>query len=112
MPSTPKLGIILPEGEGDLDGRTPRWSDYVAMARLTEEAGFDSLWFVDHLIYRNDASGRPPAGGLGVLVGPGRACRRDQPGRAGFPGDGHVLPQPGAAGQDGRHRRRDQRRPA
>jgi alkanesulfonate monooxygenase SsuD/methylene tetrahydromethanopterin reductase-like flavin-dependent oxidoreductase (luciferase family) len=62
MPPTPKLGIILPEGEGDLDGRTPRWSDYVAMARLTEEAGFDSLWFVDHLIYRNDASGRPPQG--------------------------------------------------
>ena len=62
MPATPKLGIILPEGEGDLDGRTPRWSDYVAMATLTEAAGFDSLWFVDHLIYRNDASGRPPQG--------------------------------------------------
>jgi alkanesulfonate monooxygenase SsuD/methylene tetrahydromethanopterin reductase-like flavin-dependent oxidoreductase (luciferase family) len=62
MVLTPKLGIILPEGEGDLDGRTPRWSDYVAMARLVEEAGFDSLWFVDHLIYRNDASGRPPQG--------------------------------------------------
>ena len=59
---SPKLGIILPEGEGDLEGRTPRWSDYVAMARLSEEAGFDSLWFVDHLIYRNDASGRPPQG--------------------------------------------------
>jgi alkanesulfonate monooxygenase SsuD/methylene tetrahydromethanopterin reductase-like flavin-dependent oxidoreductase (luciferase family) len=62
MPPTPKLGIILPEGEGDLDGRTPRWSDYVAMAGLAEAAGFDSLWFVDHLIYRNDASGRPPQG--------------------------------------------------
>jgi alkanesulfonate monooxygenase SsuD/methylene tetrahydromethanopterin reductase-like flavin-dependent oxidoreductase (luciferase family) len=62
MPPTPKLGIILPEGEGDLDGRTPRWSDYVAMAGLCEEAGFDSIWFVDHLIYRNDASGRPPQG--------------------------------------------------
>ncbi len=32
------------------------------MARLTEETGFDSLWFVDHLIYRNEASGRPPQG--------------------------------------------------
>ena len=62
MPPTPKLGIILPEGEGDLDGRTPRWSDYVAMAGLAEEAGFDSIWFVDHLIYRNDESGRPPQG--------------------------------------------------
>ncbi len=62
MPPTPKLGIILPEGEGDLDGRTPRWADYLAMARLAEEVGFDSVWFVDHLIYRNDASGRPPQG--------------------------------------------------
>ena len=62
MSPTPKLGIILPEGEGDLDGRTPRWADYVAMARLAEEVGFDSVWFVDHLIYRNDASGRPPQG--------------------------------------------------
>lgn len=62
MTPTPKLGIILPEGEGDLDGQTPRWSDYVAMARLTEDAGFDSIWFVDHLIYSNDASGRPPQG--------------------------------------------------
>jgi alkanesulfonate monooxygenase SsuD/methylene tetrahydromethanopterin reductase-like flavin-dependent oxidoreductase (luciferase family) len=62
VPVTPKLGIILPEGEGDLDGRTPRWADYRAMARLAEDVGFDSLWFVDHLIYRNDASGRPPQG--------------------------------------------------
>ncbi|CAA9579826.1 MAG: hypothetical protein AVDCRST_MAG49-4665 [uncultured Thermomicrobiales bacterium] len=62
MPSTPKLGVILPEGEGDLDGRTPRWADYLAMARLAEDVGFDSVWFVDHLIYRNDASGRPPQG--------------------------------------------------
>jgi alkanesulfonate monooxygenase SsuD/methylene tetrahydromethanopterin reductase-like flavin-dependent oxidoreductase (luciferase family) len=62
MSPTPKVGIILPEGEGDLDGRTPRWDDYVAMSRLVEDAGFDSLWFVDHLMYRNDASGRPPQG--------------------------------------------------
>ncbi len=62
MAPTPKLGIILPEGEGDLEGRTPRWHDYLAMARLAEEVGFDSVWFVDHLIYRNDASGREPQG--------------------------------------------------
>ncbi|MDP9363635.1 MAG: LLM class flavin-dependent oxidoreductase [Chloroflexota bacterium] len=62
MPPTPKLGIILPEAEGDLDGRTPRWADYLAMAGLAEDAGFDSVWFVDHLMYRNDASGRPPQG--------------------------------------------------
>ena len=49
MPATPKLGIILPEGEGDLDGRTPRWSDYVAMARLTEEAL--CLWAIERVPY-------------------------------------------------------------
>ena len=62
MAAPPKLGIILPEGEGDLDGQSPRWADSLAMARLAEDAGFDSVWFVDHLIYRNDASGRPPQG--------------------------------------------------
>jgi alkanesulfonate monooxygenase SsuD/methylene tetrahydromethanopterin reductase-like flavin-dependent oxidoreductase (luciferase family) len=62
MPSIPKLGIILPEGEDDLEGRTPHWTDYVAMARLAEDAGFDSVWFVDHLIYANQASGREPQG--------------------------------------------------
>lgn len=62
MTNLPKLGIILPEGEDDLEGRTPQWADYVAMARLTEDAGFDSLWFVDHLMYQNDASGLSPQG--------------------------------------------------
>jgi alkanesulfonate monooxygenase SsuD/methylene tetrahydromethanopterin reductase-like flavin-dependent oxidoreductase (luciferase family) len=49
-----KLGIILPEAEQDMAGATPRWSDLAAMARLAEEVGFDSVWFVDHLIYRDD----------------------------------------------------------
>jgi alkanesulfonate monooxygenase SsuD/methylene tetrahydromethanopterin reductase-like flavin-dependent oxidoreductase (luciferase family) len=49
-----KLGIILPEAEGDMAGGTARWSDFVAMARLAEEIGLDSLWFVDHLIYRDE----------------------------------------------------------
>ncbi|HUG13590.1 MAG TPA: LLM class flavin-dependent oxidoreductase [Thermomicrobiales bacterium] len=49
-----KLGIILPEAEYDMGGETARWSDLAAMARLAEEIGFDSVWFVDHLIYRDD----------------------------------------------------------
>lgn len=60
--SMPKVGIILPEGEGDLEGRTPRWPDYLLMAKAVEDGGFDSLWFVDHHIYRNDASGLAPQG--------------------------------------------------
>src|SRR5512134_666855 len=49
-----KLGVILPEAEFDVEGGTARWSDLAAMARLAEDVGFDSVWFVDHLIYRDD----------------------------------------------------------
>lgn len=49
-----KLGVILPEAEGDMAGQTARWSDYLAMARLAEDIGLDSIWFVDHLIYRDE----------------------------------------------------------
>lgn len=51
-----KLGVILPEAEFDMGGATARWSDYAAMARLAEDMGFDSVWFVDHLLYRGDAT--------------------------------------------------------
>ncbi|MGH9175333.1 MAG: LLM class flavin-dependent oxidoreductase [Vicinamibacterales bacterium] len=51
-----KLGVILPEAEGDMAGETAGWSDYLAMARLAEEIGLDSVWFVDHLLYRGDAT--------------------------------------------------------
>jgi probable F420-dependent oxidoreductase len=59
----PKLGLILPEGERDMDGRTARWRDYVEMARTAEAMGFDSLWFVDHLLYNDEqATAEPPQG--------------------------------------------------
>ena len=59
-----KLGIILPEGENDMEGETARWSDYAAMASMAEQMGLDSLWYVDHLIYRGD--GATAAGQQGV----------------------------------------------
>src|SRR4051812_7548290 len=43
------LGVQLPEVE-----RLVRWPEYAAMARAAEEAGFDSIWLGDHLIYRGD----------------------------------------------------------
>lgn len=48
-----KLGIILPEAEFDMAGETPHWRDYKAMAHVAEQIGLDSIWFVDHLLYRN-----------------------------------------------------------
>ena len=47
-----KVGVILPDTEREMGGADPRWKDVSAMARLSEEAGFDSLWVFDHLLYR------------------------------------------------------------
>ena len=47
-----KLGITLGIGEGSLQGRTPTFRDIQAAAQAAEQAGFDSLWVADHLIYR------------------------------------------------------------
>ncbi len=61
-PGVPKLGLILPEGERDMDGRTAHWADYVEMAQTAELMGFDSLWFVDHLLYGEGQSTAAPQG--------------------------------------------------
>jgi alkanesulfonate monooxygenase SsuD/methylene tetrahydromethanopterin reductase-like flavin-dependent oxidoreductase (luciferase family) len=42
-----KVGVQLPEVE-----RVVRREELAAMARAAEEAGFDSLWVGDHLLYR------------------------------------------------------------
>ena len=51
-----RVGIQLPEVE-----REVRWPEYLAMARAAEDAGFDTLWLGDHLLYRYaDGSSRGP----------------------------------------------------
>jgi len=50
-----RVGIQLPEVE-----REVRWPEYLAMARLAEDVGFDTLWLGDHLLYR--WPGRDPRG--------------------------------------------------
>jgi probable F420-dependent oxidoreductase len=49
------VGVQLPEVE-----RHVPWLEYAAMARAAEDAGFDSIWVGDHLLYRGD--GRPERG--------------------------------------------------
>jgi alkanesulfonate monooxygenase SsuD/methylene tetrahydromethanopterin reductase-like flavin-dependent oxidoreductase (luciferase family) len=49
---TLRVGIQLPEVE-----RVVRWPEIRAMARLAEDAGFDSLWLGDHLLYRDELRG-------------------------------------------------------
>jgi probable F420-dependent oxidoreductase len=51
----PSFGIQLPEVEREVS-----WPEYVEMARSAEEAGFDSIWLGDHLLYRGE--GRDPRG--------------------------------------------------
>ncbi len=42
-----RVGVQLPEVERDV-----RWPEYLQMARAAEQAGFDSIWLGDHLLYR------------------------------------------------------------
>ena len=55
MPQPLRVGIQLPEVE-----REVRWPEIAAIARAAEKAGFDSVWFGDHLLYRG--GGHPERG--------------------------------------------------
>jgi alkanesulfonate monooxygenase SsuD/methylene tetrahydromethanopterin reductase-like flavin-dependent oxidoreductase (luciferase family) len=48
-----QLGLCLPTWE-DRHGRAARWRELRELARSAEEAGLDSLWVPDHLLYRPD----------------------------------------------------------
>ena len=102
-----KLGLVLPEGERDMGGKTARWSDYVTMAQTAEDMGFDSLWFVDHLLYLEGATVEPPQGV--------RECWSVLAGLAAVTSRVELAPlvsctgyqKPSAACEDRRHHRRD-----
>jgi probable F420-dependent oxidoreductase len=49
-----RVGIQLPEVE-----RVVPWPEYLAMAKASEDCGFDSIWLGDHLLY--DDEPEPPA---------------------------------------------------
>jgi probable F420-dependent oxidoreductase len=45
-----KIGMLLPQAEGRYGGQTAGWNDLMEMAQLAEQAGFDSVWTIDHFI--------------------------------------------------------------
>jgi probable F420-dependent oxidoreductase len=66
------VGVQLPEVE-----REVRWPEYRAIARTAEQAGFDSIWIGDHLLYRfADGSARGPWEAWTTLAGLAEATER------------------------------------
>jgi alkanesulfonate monooxygenase SsuD/methylene tetrahydromethanopterin reductase-like flavin-dependent oxidoreductase (luciferase family) len=66
------VGIQLPEVE-----REVRWPELRAIARTAEQAGFDSVWAGDHLLYRYaDGSTRAPWEVWTTLAGIAEATER------------------------------------
>ena len=47
-----KVGVVMPIGPVDGTGVVPPWSATRDAALATEEAGFDSAWVYDHLLFR------------------------------------------------------------
>src|SRR5687768_28470 len=55
-----KIGYLVPETEGQMNGETARWTDILAMTKMAEAVGFDSVWVTDHLIHRSETETRGP----------------------------------------------------
>jgi len=65
VPRPLRVGLQLPEVE-----REVRWPEIAAISRAAEQAGFDSLWVGDHLLYRgDDRAQRAPWDAWTVLAG-------------------------------------------
>ena len=106
-----EIGFLLMPIEDSARGTFPRWTEMLALVRRAEEIGYDSVWIPDHLIIDAPRPGSQPAGaweGWSLVAALAAATERidDRLARR-----LHRLPQPRAARQDGRHGRRDQRRP-
>jgi alkanesulfonate monooxygenase SsuD/methylene tetrahydromethanopterin reductase-like flavin-dependent oxidoreductase (luciferase family) len=71
MPGRPRVGIQLPEAE-----RRVPIEEYLAMARAAEEAGFDSIWVGDHLLYRDEGPERGPLEAFTLLAAVAAATSR------------------------------------
>jgi alkanesulfonate monooxygenase SsuD/methylene tetrahydromethanopterin reductase-like flavin-dependent oxidoreductase (luciferase family) len=47
-----KIGVVLPITEDEPSGQPPGYAEIRALALQAEAAGFDSLWIIDHLLFR------------------------------------------------------------
>jgi probable F420-dependent oxidoreductase len=47
-----KVGVVMPIGPTEGTGVVPRWEATRQAALASEEAGFDSVWVYDHLLFR------------------------------------------------------------
>ncbi|HEX5590751.1 MAG TPA: LLM class flavin-dependent oxidoreductase [Candidatus Limnocylindrales bacterium] len=48
-----RVGVILPLADGETpDGHAPTFAETLAFARHAEAAGLDSIWTVDHVLFR------------------------------------------------------------
>ena len=47
-----KVGVLMPIGPQDPTGVVPGWAAMREAALATEEAGLDSVWVYDHLLFR------------------------------------------------------------
>jgi alkanesulfonate monooxygenase SsuD/methylene tetrahydromethanopterin reductase-like flavin-dependent oxidoreductase (luciferase family) len=53
MTTAPKVGYFVTSMVGGMRDGALRWTDIRALASRAEEAGFDSFWIPDHLLFRN-----------------------------------------------------------
>ena len=49
-----KIGLMLPQTEGLRGPGVRSWRQVAEMAKVAEDVGFDSLWVVDHLLFKLD----------------------------------------------------------
>ena len=49
---TLKVGLLLPQADGMRGLGVRGWRQVAEMAQVAEDVGFDSLWLVDHLLYK------------------------------------------------------------
>jgi probable F420-dependent oxidoreductase len=47
-----RLGLYIPNGDGEMGAGNRRWRDVLTLAQRAEEVGFDAVWVADHLLFR------------------------------------------------------------